>query len=123
MKMVYGVVLGVVGETVGIVGTIELGPTVPVTSEIGTGFKSAADFGNDRRFDIIQLETTVRSSALNKTMVKKCGAVRSSEKKWTISSCPTIPVGLGGSPTGECPSELLKSTGGLAAREIGATKQ
>jgi hypothetical protein len=30
MKMVYGV--GVVGETVAIVGTVELGPTVPVVA-------------------------------------------------------------------------------------------
>jgi hypothetical protein len=44
--MVYGVVLGVVGETVSIVGAFKLA-TVPVTSEIGTGFKSAADLGND----------------------------------------------------------------------------
>jgi hypothetical protein len=36
MKMVYGVVLGVVGETVGIVGTAELGPTVPVMPSAAT---------------------------------------------------------------------------------------
>jgi hypothetical protein len=37
MKMVYGVVLGVVGETVGIVGTVELGPTLPVMPSAAVG--------------------------------------------------------------------------------------
>jgi hypothetical protein len=41
--MVYGFVLGVAGETVGIVGTIELGPTVPVIGDmVGVGTNCAA---------------------------------------------------------------------------------
>jgi hypothetical protein len=43
MKMVYGTVLGVVGETAGIVGTDELGPTVPKTGDtLGVGTAVAA---------------------------------------------------------------------------------
>jgi hypothetical protein len=43
MKMVYGVVLGVVGRTAGIVGTIELGPTAPVMGDtLGVGTTCAA---------------------------------------------------------------------------------
>jgi hypothetical protein len=43
MKMVYGVVLGVVGETVGIVGTDELGPGVPMMGDtLGVGTACAA---------------------------------------------------------------------------------
>jgi len=57
------------------------------------------------------------------TMVKKRRAVSSSAISSTVSSRPTIPFGLGGSPTGEWTSEFLKSAGGLVAREIGATKQ
>jgi hypothetical protein len=56
-------------------------------------------------------------------MVKKRRALSSSEINRTISSRPTIPVAFGGSPTGEYAGELLKSAGGIAAREIGAAKQ
>jgi hypothetical protein len=43
MKMVYGIVLGVAGATVGIVGTGELGPTVPVMgATLGVGTTCAA---------------------------------------------------------------------------------
>jgi hypothetical protein len=55
-------------------------------------------------------------------MVKKRRAISSSETRWTVSSRPTILVGLAGSLMGEWATELLESAGGLAAREIGATK-
>ena len=43
MKMIHGVVLPVVGETVGIIGTGELGPTVPVMGDtLGVGTVDAA---------------------------------------------------------------------------------
>jgi hypothetical protein len=43
MKMVYRIVLGVVGETVGIAGTDELGPTVPTMGDmLGVGTADAA---------------------------------------------------------------------------------
>jgi len=43
MKMVYGIVPGVVAETVGIVGTDELGPTVPAMGDtLGVGTTCAA---------------------------------------------------------------------------------
>jgi hypothetical protein len=43
MKRVYGAVLGVVDGTVGIVGTVELGPTVPLMGDtLGVGIICAA---------------------------------------------------------------------------------
>jgi hypothetical protein len=69
------------------------------------------------------LATVVLPIPPGPTMVKKRRAASSSEISRTVSVRPTILVGLGGSPTGECARQLLKSAGRLAAREIGATKQ